>query len=1211
MKNQSKSKKHLIKKKKTANKSQKSKRKEYPKTKLHYVSKSVPIKSSTNMHSFEKSLKQLQDLQSSILSAIPHAVIGLKDRSIFFANEAVERVFGWKPDDIIGKNTRLLYRNDKDYEEIGKRFYPLLERHKTHTEDFPCIRKDGQEIICRISASVIGKKMSEKGIVVIYEDITRFKKVENDLLESEQKYRTVFENTGTAMIIIEKDTTISMANEEVEKISGYSREEIEGKMSWMEFVLEEDIEKMQHYHNLRRIEPETAPRNYEFRLVDKHGNIKQISLTIAMIPGTRKSIGSIIDITERKRDVGIIQARAWLFQFANTHTLDELLEETLNKVEELTDSLIGFYHFVDPDQKSLMLQEWSTRTKKEFCKAKGKGLHYEIAKAGVWTDSVVQRNPVIHNDYASLFHKKGMPPGHAAVVRELVVPVIRGDKITAILGVGNKPRDYDEQDIRTVSLFADLAWDVAERKRAEEELRRVNRALRTISECNQALVRISDEQTLLNEICKIMVTFGGYKSAWIGYAEHNEKKTVRPVAYAGYDEGFLESLNVTWDDTEYGMGPSGTAIRTGKTVILNDISTHSAIAPWRDYALKRGYASAIGLPIIINSDSIGALTICAVEPEAFHNDEVKLLTELANDLAYGISALRTSKERKRSEEALQYHKKLLEETGRIAKVGGWEFDPVSLKGTWTEEVARIHEIDPQMETNAEFGISFYQGESRTKIEKAVKEAIEFGKPYDLELEMITAKGNHKWVRTIGHPVIENGKVVKMRGSFQDITKRKKTEEELRKLKMELEERVLERTAQLEAANETLQSYADEISDLYNNAPCGYHSLDEDGSFISINDTELRWLGYTRDEIVGKKRFEDLITPESLNVFKQNFPIFKKQGWISDLEFDMIRKDGSIFPVLLNATAVKDASGKFLRSRSTLFDITERRKADKALQAALTDLKQGTEELEATNIKLNAVNRELEFRRAEAEDAKLQAESANRAKSDFLANMSHELRTPLNSVIGFSEILQDGLYGELNEKQMEYVSDIRSSGQHLLNLINDILDLSKVESGKMELELGKFQLSDVLNTSMTMLKEKAIKHNIRLDLAIKPDADIEIEADERKLKQIMFNLLSNAVKFTPDGGSVSVQARLLTSQPPDRNFIEISVEDTGIGIKSEEMNKLFKEFSQLETPYEKKYEGTGLGLVLTKKFVELHGGKIRVESEYGKGCKFTFAIPVTQ
>ena len=208
-------------------------------------------------------------------------------------------------------------------------------------------------------------------------------------------------------------------------------------------------------------------------------------------------------------------------------------------------------------------------------------------------------------------------------------------------------------DIKGKKFYQYIIRDITERKMAEEELRRINRALKTISECNQALVRISEEQTLLNEICKIIVTIGGQRLAWVGYAEHDEKKTVRPVSFAGYDEGFCERLHVTWADTEFGKGPSGTAIRTRKPAVFNNTSTDPALVPWRKEMLKRSYKSVIGLPLIINSDSIGALIICAGEPDAFHGDEVRLFTELANDLAFGISALRIREEHLRTEEEIK------------------------------------------------------------------------------------------------------------------------------------------------------------------------------------------------------------------------------------------------------------------------------------------------------------------------------------------------------------------------------------------------------------------------------------------------------------------------------------------------------------------------------------------------------------------------------
>lgn len=241
------------------------------------------------------------------------------------------------------------------------------------------------------------------------------------------------------------------------------------------------------------------------------------------------------------------------------------------------------------------------------------------------------------------------------------------------------------------------------------------------------------------------------------------------------------------------------------------------------------------------------------------------------------------------------------------------------------------------------------------------------------------------------------------------------------------------------------------------------------------------------------------------------------------------------------------------------------------------------------------------------EATFMAEAANRAKSEFLANMSHELRTPLNSIIGFTEVLEDQLFGTLNEKQLEYLKDIEASARHLLDLINDILDLSKIEEGKTELELSRFGLRNLTDSVILMFKEKAIKHGISLEVEL--EEDMEIEADERRIKQVLLNLVSNAIKFTPDGGSVNVSARKIVRE--GKGFVEFLVSDTGIGIKKEDMERLFQPFSQLESPYNKKYEGTGLGLALSKRLVEMHGGDIWCESEFGKGSRFGFSIPITQ
>lgn len=304
----------------------------------------------------------------------------------------------------------------------------------------------------------------------------------------------------------------------------------------------------------------------------------------------------------------------------------------------------------------------------------------------------------------------------------------------------------------------------------------------------------------------------------------------------------------------------------------------------------------------------------------------------------------------------------------------------------------------------------------------------------------------------------------------------------------------------------------------------------------------------------------------------------------DIEFRIQWPNGVVRNIKGDGKIAWGTDGTSLRMTGTNYDITERKLAEEALRILTASLEQKVKE-----------------RTEELAVARDQALTATRHKSEFLANMSHELRTPLNAVIGFSEVLLERMFGELNHKQEEYLGDILGAGRHLLSLINDILDLAKVESGQMELDLGTVDLPVVLNSTFTLIRERAKRHGIELSLDIDQRLG-RFTVDERKLKQILLNLLSNAVKFTSDGGAVSLKA------VRQDEGVEISVVDTGIGIEPEFQQKIFDEFFQVGDSAQK-HQGTGLGLAVAKKYVELHGGRIRVQSTKGQGSTFVFTLPV--
>ncbi|HLH42440.1 MAG TPA: ATP-binding protein [Bryobacteraceae bacterium] len=376
-----------------------------------------------------------------------------------------------------------------------------------------------------------------------------------------------------------------------------------------------------------------------------------------------------------------------------------------------------------------------------------------------------------------------------------------------------------------------------------------------------------------------------------------------------------------------------------------------------------------------------------------------------------------------------------------------------------------------------------------------------------------------------------------------------------------------------------------FQELLEAAPDAILQVDETGRIVLVNCVVEDMFGYTREELLGKP--VEILIPEELRdahtarrrEYRQQ-PARRPMG--AGLSLSGVRKDGSRFPVEISLSP-SQFEESFLVT-AIVRDITSRKQAEERLR-----------QLQESYIReLTSTNRELELRNREIE-------RADRLKSEFLASMSHELRTPLHTVIGFSELLAEELEGPLNDKQKRFVDHIHRDANHLLELINDILDLSKIEAGRLELRAEAFDLGEAVEESVASFRALARAKSIAIETQL--PANVVLEADRLRIKQIVVNLLSNAVKFTPEGGRVRIEARL------EDGAVSISVEDTGVGIPKEAQGAVFDKFYQVGETTKGLREGTGLGLAITKRLVEQHGGRIELESEVGKGSRFQFRVPL--
>ena len=1030
--------------------------------------------------------------------------------------------------------------------------------------------------------------------------------------------------------------------------------------------------------------------------------------------------------------------------------------------------------------------------------------------------------------------------------------------------------------------MAGVVVDITDSKRDEQQLQRANRALRTLSECNQALVRAQDEATLLADLCRIAVEHGGYRMAWIGFADQDEAKSVHPVAQAGFEEGYLNSVNITWADTERGRGPTGTAIRTGLPAIARDIPDNPMFRPWREAAVRRGYASCAALPLKRDDTVFGALNVYAAEPVAFDAEEVRLLTELANDLAYGITALRMSVERETAEYARRAAEQRLLNVIEFLPDATFVIDEDKRVIAWNRACENMTGVEKQ----GLLGIGDYAyaepffGERRPilidlldlpspELEATYKyisrkDHLIFAESFIPRLR--DGQGAHLW--GVAAPLFDQeGQRCGAIEVVRDMTEHKRAENELRHREeryrtlveesfdgifvqkgvtivfanARLHEMLGYEMGELEGLNHWLVYHPDyhaitreraqarmrneDVPTQYEvrlqakdgssfegeirarairlNGEAGvqvwvrviserthaekrlreserkYRELVElansiilrwtrDGRITFLNEFGQKFFGYSAEEIVGRHVVgtivpatetggrelgplmdEILAAPEAFerNV-NENMRRNGQRVWIAWTNKVVPHEPGHIHEVLsigmditelkraqeeirerntelrsinrivssitgfldlkaalaqvldevlelvgleggavclvaqddtlnmianravIEATIQDSSSGCakiadcvcgecartlepfFLRSRKEVlehtsrqsaredhihfhaafplvtaqkcvsvlcvFTRTEKKPSDQRLELVETVTGQVALAIENAQLYEASHRHAVELERIVAErtgelaHAKERAEAADHIKSAFLATMSHELRTPLNSIIGFTGIVLKGLAGPLNPEQSKQLEMVRSSSRHLLALINDVLDISKIEAGQLEVARERFNLCVSIDKVVDIVTPLASKKGLELLVHIAPVVD-EAVGDQRRVEQILLNLLNNAIKFT-DKGAVTLIVELVpyfrhAASTFGQPAVRMSVSDTGIGIKPDDLETLFQPFRQIESGLSRNYEGTGLGLAICRRLADLMDGDISAESTWTKGSRFSFTLPL--
>lgn len=774
--------------------------------------------------------------------------------------------------------------------------------------------------------------------------------------------------------------------------------------------------------------------------------------------------------------------------------------------------------------------------------------------------------------------------------------------------------------------FSNVVRDISELRRAEQKLQRMNRTLRALGECTDALMRAPDEPTMLQRVCDVVVGVAGYPMAWVGYAEQDEKKSVRPVAVSGFEEGYLTTADISWADVERGRGPTGSAIRNAKTTVCDDVTIDPRFAPWLGQALRCGFRSTIGIPLKIGEDVLGALMIYALEAGEFGSDEQRLLEELASNLTYAIMTLRARTASARAEEerrqASRYARNLIEASldplvtirkdGKIMDVN-----------RATEQATGV----PRPELiGSDFSNYFTEPEKARVVYRQV-----FEKGFVKDYALAIRHHSGRVIDVLYNATVfenENGQVEGVFAAARDITQRKHAEEKIQKLNRELEERVQQRTAQLRESEQSVRRKLDSIlspegdlgrlklADILD-VP-GLRSLIEDFHHIvhmpiAIIDTKGELVaGVGWQDVCTKfhrvhpdacKNCVDSDTQLSSGVAPGEFKLYKCKNHIWDVATPITTGGEHVGNLFLGQFFLTEEplDLEVFRAQSARYGFDEKqyllavegvprlsREEVNVRMGFLAKLAEVVSQLSYSSIKL-ARSRE-ETRRVNMDLA-----ASVKELEAFTYSVSHDLRAPLRHISGFSKILIEEFSPGLPEDAQHHLRRIEEGTRRMGVLVDDLLNLARVGRHDLSLQVTGFRA--LVEEVISSLKSDVGDRQIEWQIGSLP----YLGCDPGLMKQVFQNLLANAVKFTRPRSKAIIEI----GQKEHDGAPVIYVRDNGVGFSMKYADKLFGVFQRLHRAED--FEGTGVGLATVQRIIQKHGGRIWTEAELDKGATFYFNL----